>query len=782
MLADPHGFHVVGAGPRRRRAAAQAVLENLAELWTQATGGNRLDGVALACVGSLARQEMGPLSDLDLVLLHSESERREITELADRLWYPLWDNGIRFDHSVRTLAQCREAAGRDLSAAVGLLDLTRIAGDETIVAAARSTTAHDWRKHARTRLPELVESLYARHRREGDLSQLIDPDLKEAKGGLRDMGILRALTAAWLADRPHGDVDAAYEHLLDVRDALHVVTGRSRERLGREEQDNVAAVLGIDGGDELLAGVSESARLVAYSLDGTLRRATQARQARTLRIAARRPQLSPLGHGLFLHDGEVVLGPGADPAKSALLPIRAALAAARAGATIAPRTLDNLAAHAPALPVPWTQATRDVFTDLLATGPALVPVWEGLDIAGLVTSWLPAWRDIRCRPQRSPVHRHTVDRHLIETVVMANEYVRDVRRPDLLVLAALLHDIGKVAGAVDHSAAGAVIAEEALTRMGYLPSDRALVVGLVREHLTLVDLATRRDVRDPATIERAVAAVEADEEALVMLRALSQADARAVGGQAWSTWRATLLADLCDAARQTVRDGSPVAAVAGRPAQPDGEIISVSEQVAAHGGPVIRVDALDDAFRVLIGTADRPGLFADLAGWFAAHGFGVRSALLQTVAAVAVDVWTVTTTDGQPPVVEDLTRDLRRLDAGDPTPLRRLTRRRASTTPGRSASSPETSTRVLVLPDASTRATVLEVRTTDRTGLLHQIGRALSDNGISVSSAHVGTYAGQAVDTFYVTTGDDKGGRGGPLTPAATGRAIAVIVDACDGG
>lgn len=773
VLADPRGFHAAGAGPLRRQASAQAVSDNLVELWIQATGGNRVDGVALACVGSLARREVGPLSDVDLVLLHRGSDQGEVTALADRLWYPLWDNGIRFDHSVRTIAQSRDTAGRDLSAAVGLLDIAHLAGDETIVAAVRSTTAHDWRKHARTRLPELVESLSARHQREGELCHLIDPDLKEAKGGLRDMGILRALTAAWLADRPHGDVDAAYEQLLDVRDALHVVTGRARERLGREEQDSVAALLGIDGDDALLAQVSESARLIGYALDGTLRRATQSRQARTLRIAARRPSLSPLGHGLFLHEGEVVLGPGVDPATNPLLPMRAALAAARAGATIAPRTLDNLAAHAPALPVPWTQATRDVVADLLATGRALVPVWEGLDIAGLVTRWLPAWREIRCRPQRNPVHRHTVDRHIIETVVLANEFIRDVRRPDLFVLAALLHDVGKVAGAADHSDTGAAIAGQELSRMGYPDADRAVVVSLVREHLTLVELATRRDVRDPATIERAVAAVGADEETLVMLRALSEADARAVGGQAWSAWRATLLADLYEAAVQTIRGISPVEAA--RRAQPDDDQRAVRERVASSGVPVVRVDACDDGFGVLIGTRDRTGLFADLAGWFAAHGFGVRSALLETIEDVAVDRWTVTSTDGQPPTVEDLTRDLRRLDAGDHTPLRRLARRRAATTGDRTTGSPATATRVLLLPEDSQRATVLEVRATDRPGLLHDIGRALADNRISVSSAHVATYAGQAVDTFYVT------GPGGPLAPAAAARAIGVIIDACDG-
>ncbi len=207
--------------------------------------------MALAAVGSFARREAGPLSDFDLVLLHygRSLTTTEVTELADRLWYPIWDAGARLDHSVRTVTQCRSVASGDLAAAVGLLDLTWVAGDPEVVTATRATLAHDWRGNARKRLPQLIESIEERHARHGDLAQTLEPDLKEARGGLRDMTVLRALTAAWLADRPHGDTDRAYAHLLDVRDAVHVVTGRGRDRLGKEDHDSVAALLGQPDSD-----------------------------------------------------------------------------------------------------------------------------------------------------------------------------------------------------------------------------------------------------------------------------------------------------------------------------------------------------------------------------------------------------------------------------------------------------------------------------------------------------------------------------------------------------
>ncbi|MCU1538900.1 MAG: UTP-GlnB uridylyltransferase, GlnD, partial [Humibacillus sp.] len=294
-LAGTRTFATPGAGPTRRRALAEFGFTWLQALWREACAGRRHEGVALAAVGSLARGDGGPLSDYDLVLVHHPRglSGKEVGAFADKLWYPIWDAGVRLDHSVRTVADCRAVASEDLSAAVGLLDLTHVAGDADVVNAARSTVAHDWRANARTRLGEMHESVVQRHARQGDLAHLIEPDLKEAHGGLRDMSVLRALTAAWLTDRPHGEVDEAYERILDVRDAIHVVTGRGRDRLTRDDQDACAALLGYTDAVDLLTDLSTSARTIAYAVDGTVRRAMQSQRARTLRVGPRRPQLAP---------------------------------------------------------------------------------------------------------------------------------------------------------------------------------------------------------------------------------------------------------------------------------------------------------------------------------------------------------------------------------------------------------------------------------------------------------------------------------------------------------
>jgi [protein-PII] uridylyltransferase len=775
-LAGTRTFAAPGAGQTRRRALAEFGFGWLQELWREACAGRRHEGVALAAVGSLARGDGGPLSDYDLVLVHHPRglSGKEVGAFADKLWYPIWDAGVRLDHSVRTVADCRAVASDDLSAAVGLLDLTHVAGDADVVNAARSTVAHDWRANARMRLGEMHESVVQRHARQGDLAHLIEPDLKEAHGGLRDMSVLRALTAAWLTDRPHGEVDEAYERILDVRDAIHVVTGRGRDRLTRDDQDACAALLGYTDSDDLLTDLSTSARTIAYAVDSTIRRAMQSQRARTLRVGPRRPQLAPLGYGLYRHDGEAVLGPSADLSSDPIIPLRAAVVAARGGIPLSPTTLKNLSSQSPMMPEPWPEVARHLFADLLAAGPGLVTVWEGLDLAGVVERWIPEWSAVRSRPQRNAVHRHTVDRHLIETVVAASGMVRDVARPDLLMLAAVLHDIGKVPGSRDHAVTGAEIADGVLRRMGASAADRSIIVRLVREHLTLVDLATRRDPEDPATIAALSEAVDGSVTTLDLLRALTEADASAAGPKAWSDWRAGLVSRLhtaCRAALIAQSEGEGALVV-----EPN-ETLALSDEVldkVASGEPYVTVSSLGGAHRIDVIARDRAGLFADTAGLLAAHGFIVRSAIVRTVDGLAVNEWWVDSPGGETPLPEIISRDLSRVAAGDRSPLGKLQRRKAGGVRSPGSGSVD-SARAMVISSASDTATVIEVRATDRPGLLQDIGMTLARASLSVRSAHIATYAGQTLDTFYVT---EFGG--GQLAPARAAQAVAMIIDTCD--
>lgn len=771
-LADTRSFAQEGAGQARRLRLASHAHTALADLWDEAVAphGNRArEGIALAAVGSLGRGDAGPLSDYDLILVHDGRTvgAGDVAEIANSIWYPLWDNGIRLDHSVRTLGECRTVASGDLSAALGMLDIDWVAGDPVLVAGVRQGIAHDWRANARKRLPELVESMRARHERHGDLTSSLEPDIKEGRGGLRDMTVLRALAGAWLADRPHGDVDDAYARLLDVRDALHVATGRGRETLHLDDQDAVAALLGHPDSDYLLTGVVDAGRRISHALEATLRRAGQSQRARVLRVGPRRPILTPLGYGLYEHDGEVVLGPNhADGHPDHLLLVRAARAAARSRIPLSPTTIANLSRGLEPLPDPWPEDVRDAFLDLLATGPGLVPVWEALDLAGIVELWIPEWKAVRSRPQRNSVHRYTVDRHLVETVVQAYERRADVSRPDVLLVTALLHDIGKISGVHDHAEEGAPVAASIARRMGLGEREAADVELLVRRHLTLIEYATRRDPQDAATVAALAEAVDHRLDLFEQLRALTEADALAAGPKAWTGWRSGLVDQLTAQVR---------ASLTARPApsfddDPASEVLADALPALRMGEPFVRVTRTAGGAEVLIADRDRLGLFADSAGLLAATGVLVRAARVRTIDDVAVNTWQIESPFSELPAEEDLVRGLAQLGRGDHGPLRALERRRP--TPPPLGSPPP---RATLVPGGSQTATVIEVRCPDRPGLLREIGMAFTKAGMAVRSAHVATYAGQTLDTFYITAADGR-----VLDPPAAAGLIGTVIDALD--
>ncbi|MFD5113678.1 MULTISPECIES: [protein-PII] uridylyltransferase [unclassified Streptomyces] len=780
-------------GPPRRTALARLTDDWLNALFTTAAQESGVRGAALVAVGGYGRGELSPRSDLDLLLLHDgTSGPGAIAALADRVWYPVWDLGLALDHSVRTPAEVRKTAAEDLKVQLGLLDARHVAGDLGLVTGVRTAILADWRNTAPKRLPELDELCRERAERQGELQFLLEPDLKEARGGLRDATALRAVAASWLADAPREGLATARRRLLDARDALHLTTGRATDRLALQEQDPVAAELGLLDADALLRQVYEAARTVSYASDVTWREVNRVLRSRSVRPRLRAmlgskpaPERTPLAEGVVEQDGEVVLARTARAERDPVLPLRAAAAAAQAGLPISLHAVRRLATASKPLPVPWPAEAREELVTLLGAGESTVAVWEALEAEGLITRLLPDWERVRCRPQRNPVHTWTVDRHLVETAVQASSLTRRVGRPDLLLVCALLHDIGK-GWPGDHSVAGEVIARDVAARIGFDRDDTAVIATVVRHHLLLVDTATRRDLDDPATVS-SVAARVGSLATLELLHALTEADALATGPAAWSSWRASLVDDLV-ARVAAVLTGDDFADP--EPTAPSAEQERLAVEALRTGGPVLALRAQAETpqedgepepvgVELLIALPDRPGVLPAAAGVLALHRLTVRAADLRAIelptelgktSDVLLLSWRVAAEYGSLPQATRLRADLvRALDGSLDIPSR-LAEREAAYPRRRGVKAPPP--RVTVAPTASQLATVIEVRAQDAPGLLHRIGHALEQAAVRVRSAHVSTLGANAVDTVYVTRGD-----GSPL-PEADAVALAKALEA----
>ncbi|TDO52771.1 [protein-PII] uridylyltransferase [Kribbella sp. VKM Ac-2527] len=724
------------AEQRRARAdEADALLYLLLSKACDALG-VPTEGVALVAVGGYGREELSPYSDLDVMLVHAEDYPR-VDELAAQIWYPLWDSRTRLDHSVRTIAQAQQAAADDHRVALGLLDARHVAGDSHLTLQLRSVLMADWRRTAKTRLPALADACRDRARTVGELAHLAEPDLKEAYGGLRDAVVLRALVASWLVDVPHPVVERARLDLLDIRDALHAVAGRSTDRLIADVAGDVATRLGMSDRDELLRHVYSTGRTLAHVCDVSWRRieSLMARPPRSRR--GRRsggPLLLALDEGVAQHEGEVVLMPDARPERDAALGLRAAAVAADRELVLSPAVCARLASSAAALPEPWPGEARRLFCALLGAGPGLLEVWEAMDQAGYVSRLLPEWDGVRFRPPQSAVHRFTVDRHLLETCVEASKMVRDVRRPDLLLVAALVHDLGKAVDG-DHSVTGAVIAAQVARRMGFTEADADTITLLVRQHLVLAQVATRRDLDDPMTVEL-VTGIVGNTDTLDLLEALTYADARAAGPAASSPWRMRLVGELSRRVRAELSGGG-----AGIWTESPPVPVPELHQVVGVGRLGVTVSEHHGDLRINVAVPDQVGTLSTVAAVLAVERLAVRSAVITSVEGLGISQWTVAGSLPDPVRLRDrLAVALR----DDSDLVRRLTARDSSVSRGPAS-------RVDLLPEASETATVLQVRAHDRPGLLYDVTAAIASTGADIRSAHVSTLGAECVDVFYLT-------------------------------
>ena len=736
-------------------------------------------GIAVAATGGYGRTTQLPASDLDLLVVHDDGAA--VGPFVDAFLYPLWDAGFTVGHAVRTPEECTGAAQAHFDAWTAMLDARRVAGDralfERAIAPVRAAATADPPGFAR----RVRAAASARHERFGSCAHLLEPDLKEGTGGLRDVASLGWLAAAAGEDltaagivrsRERDLIDEAEDFLIRVRSAAQLLTGRRDVRLVAELQPDVAREVGfvdepdLSASDALMRAIFQHARDVEH----------------VSWLAAERIATPPTSVGDAPSDPSSILRALADAADRGDVPSTALLDA------IEDADLPD--------PVAWDAPMRRAFLRLLRAGDTGAAMLDVLDRMRLLGRFVPGWSEVRCRPQRDPYHRSTVDAHLVSTARRMAELLRapaddddllrqGIEHPDALLLGALFHDIGKV-GAGGHVEIGTAIARDALGTMGVDPADAELAVFMVAEHLLLPDTATRRDLSDEELVV-GVAARIGTPERLHALSLLARADAFATGPAAWTPWREALVRELVAkvarvfergqmgeelAAQLTERTERVRALLADEPdpvvdrfilQMPSGYFLAVDpERAAAHaklvasavGATEVRtaaaVGSRPGTYEVVVVAQDRPGLLSWIAGALTIEGVSILSAqAFTTEDDVALDVFEV---EGafEREITERRWRafrsTLRRAIEGSISLEHRVEDKRRHY-PAPRLSSPVTVREAI---DASEFSTVIEVGAPDRIGLLFDVTRTFADLHLDVHLAKVATYDGRVVDTFYL--------------------------------
>jgi [protein-PII] uridylyltransferase len=737
-------------GTRERRARSNEGDLLLSTLFNDSSANP--DEVAIAAVGGFGRGELSPGSDLDIVIIHTGSiAEKELSDLVNKILYPLWDKNVKIDHSVRTRSEMRDAAGSDLKVALGLLDIRLVCGNPDLVAAVQVDALESWRKKSKSRLPELEQSLLERHQRVGELAYLLEPDLKEARGGLRDITALRAIHRSSVIAVPIERISVAESILANVREALHVVSGRDKDRLLFQEQDKVAEHLGYADADALMSDVAQAARSVDYLLDSTWYRIKHKGRDGAGRFL-KRVRSTPLSRDITISNKEVVISADADFALDPVIGLRAAASAAQLGLPISMDSLERLSESLSGgiglLTNPWPRDARENLITLIGAGSSMVQIFEALDQEEIIFHWIPEWRAVRSLPQRNVLHRHTVDRHMVETAVQAAALTREVHRPDILLFSALFHDIGK-GTEEDHSDRGERLIEPMAKRIGFSLDDVETIKLLVKHHLLLSATATRRDLDDPATIA-SVAEVIPNLQVLELLHALSIADGEATGRAAWTDWKASLVAELVKRVALAITDNT----VALQP-----ELTEEQRTKADSGVLAVSIEDRDSVYAIEIVVPDKTGLLSIVAGVLNLMRLDVRSARTKSHGNSAVMEWIVIP-DPHAPIltVKNLHHELEGALRNRSSLAARIEERIQAYAQLPTIPVPDPVVETFL--DAATDATIIEVRSHDRPALLFGIGDTITRSNIDIRSAIVTTLGAEAIDTLYVT---EIGG--GPLSP-----------------
>jgi [protein-PII] uridylyltransferase len=534
--------------------------------------------VALAGVGSYGRGAVALKSDLDVRILVARNASKAAA-VTDALLYPLWDMGVAIGHQVVTIDDVVDAARDDLPTATSLLDWRHVTGERGLADALRRRCEETIFAHSELLrfLARLEDEVAHRHGRFGGSVYLLEPDVKNGEGGLRDLDVARWAAKARfgvgepeelvrvgaLVPREAAEILEASEMLWRIRNLLHAHAGRRSDRLTFDEQELIAELLGYGQGGEaveqLMSAYYRAARTISSARETMMARATPI-------LSRRKPRDEDLGRGVRLFDGSVTMsdpdGLRADPA----LALRLVGAALERQVQLLPWARDAIGratgdpAFTEALRASPEAAAR--FVELIASCRESAlragSVRRELHATGLLLAMIPEFSPVVGRVHHDTYHVYTVDVHSVAAADRLAELIRgdlagefptacrvaaEAARPSALFFATLLHDVGKAIGGTEHSVRGADMARPILTRLGFSPEDVEEACHLIRRHLVMYHVATRRDLDDPTTVAEFVHEVHG-REGLRDLYLLTVCDLSTTSPTSMTSWKARMLDEL----------------------------------------------------------------------------------------------------------------------------------------------------------------------------------------------------------------------------------------------
>jgi [protein-PII] uridylyltransferase len=781
---------------------------------------------AIVALGGYGRKEQCICSDVDVLLLFKKRIPEKAKDLIQEIIYPLWDTGLEVGYATRSLKECSALASQDFEVLTSLIDGRFICGISSLYSDLMEKLRQKvLRRHGRVYINWLSKKNADRHNRFGDSTYRLEPNLKEGLGGLRDFhAMLWAGRAAYniveprdleffghLSHEEFASLTEALSFIRNVRNWLHHMSGRKCDQLYFEYQIKLADALNFEATNgqqpvERFLGTLHKQmdflkRQHMVFLDGATRKKKS--------YLRKKPRMRNVSTGIVLTNDTLHFESPEAILKNPLLLVRIFEKSAtfKKPLCVAATRLVKEFLYLVDSKFRKSKTVIKSFKTIISSSPQDFNVLNEMLNTGMLTALIPEMHGVVDRIQYDEYHLYPVDKHLLRTVQILKELrdataesndafyadiFKEIRNPELLLWAGLLHDAGKDGHSPnleDHADRGADMVEQVFNRMGFSDEDIASIAFLVREHLFLIHTATRRDIHDEQTVVKCARKFP-DKDHLKMLYLLTVADCKATGPKAWSGWSAAILKELFFKVNRILEAGelgsSAVADMVAKKQQevqkgassipkdtldylfdqfsPRYLLYTPSQDIIRH---IDLFEKLDDALcaletqidprtdsrTVTVCAKDFPGLFSKIAGVLTLNNMDILSAQIYTWRnRIALDVFQV-----RPPadrirekeIWERMDNDLRAVLKEEFDLFAALEKKIQvyQTTPQKT---PRRADNIVFDNTTSDFFSIIEVYTHDFPGLLYKVTNALFQCELDICFAKIGTKADQVVDVFYV--------------------------------